>query len=239
MVEGIMKYQVFSKSVITTVAIASFAWAQSSPGEQRPAESGDSSKMALATQAPSPPSPAIRTDRLHDGFFLRVSLGFASQSLAIDDTSTRPNYTGKGNTLTVDVMLGGSPSPGINLGGALLFDSMSSTRLTSGGDAAKTGLSLLTVGPMIDGYPSPRCGFHSGGMLGVSAAQLTNRSAFATDAVYGFGLAAWLGYDTWVADQWSVGGVLRFAGAEMGRTSTPHLGADARSVALLLTAVYQ
>jgi hypothetical protein len=90
------------------------------------------------------------------------------------------------------------------------------------------------------GYPNPRGGFHSGGMLGASVAHLTSNSAFGVDNAYGFGLATWLGYDCWVADQWSVGGLLRFAGAHViGHDGTSDVGAYTRSIALLLTAAYQ
>jgi hypothetical protein len=198
------------------------------------------SRLELAAPAPAPATTAVRTDKLHDGFYVRVNLGFGTQWTTIDDATVRPNLSAKGSTLIADLLIGAAPSPGIILGGALLFDSLPSTRFGADGYAIKTGLSLATVGPFIDGYPNPRGGFHSGAMLGASAAHLSSNPYYATENAYGFGLATWLGYDCWVADQWSVGGLLRFAGSHVvGHANSPDVGVYTRSIALLLTAVYQ
>jgi len=50
-------------------------------------------------------------------------------------------------------------------------------------------------------------------MLGASAAHLTGDRFLYVENTLDVGLTTWLGYDCWVADQWSVGGLLRFAGA--------------------------
>jgi hypothetical protein len=89
--------------------------------------------------------------------------------------------------MVADLLLGAAPSPGIVLGGALFLDSLPSTRFDSGGISAKTGLSLVTVGPFLDGYPNPRGGLHAGGMLGASVVHLTGNSYLASN--YGLGLA--------------------------------------------------
>ncbi len=196
--------------------------------------------LRLAEQAPAPAPVVPRTEKMHDGFYVRVSLGFGTQWTTIDDSTPRRNFSAKETSMVADLLVGGAPSPGIILGGALLLDSLPSTRFEADGTAAKTGLSLATVGPFIDGYPNSRGGFHSGGMLGASAAHLTGNNYFAAENAYGFGLATWLGYDCWVADQWSVGGLLRFAGAHVfNRNDSSDVGVYARSIALLLTAVYQ
>ena len=142
--------------------------------------------------------------------------------------------------MVVDLLVGGAPSPGIILGGALLVDSLPSTKFESDQASTKTGLSIATLGPFVDAYPNPRGGFHSGGMLGVSAAHLTGNTYFAADRAYGFGLATWLGYDCWVADQWSMGALLRFAGAHVvDQGGSPDVRVYTRSIALLFTTVYQ
>jgi hypothetical protein len=215
------------------------AEAQAQTSQPRP-EATSPSRPELAAQAPAPAALTIRTDKLHDGFYARLSLGFGTQWTTIDDATVRSNFSAKESTLIVDLSIGGAPSPGIILGGALLLDSLPSTAFKADGISAKTGLSLMTVGPFIDGYPNPRGGFHSGGMLGASAAHLTGNTYFAAENAYGFGLATWLGYDCWVADQWSVGGLLRFAGSHVvGHKDSSDVGVYARSIALLLTAVYQ
>jgi hypothetical protein len=189
----------------------------------------------------SPPTkPTTRTDKLHDGFYLRLNLGFATQWTSIDSAATVPNYSAKGTTIAADLLIGGAPSPGLIFGGALQFESLPSSRFEADSRSAKTGILLGTIGPFFDGYPNSRGGFHSGGMLGFSAAHLTGNDYFAPDETYGFGLATWLGYDGWVADQWAVGGLLQFSGAHLAaHRDSSDLGVFARSVALLLTAVYQ
>jgi hypothetical protein len=200
----------------------------------------NSSSVELTEHAAASDTPTMRTDRFHDGFYVRVSLGFGTQWTTIDDRRARPNYSAKNSALIADLLVGGAPSPGVVFGGALLLDNLPSTEFKLDGNTAKTGLSLITVGPFIDGYPNPRGGFHSGGMLGASAAHLTGNTYFPAENTLGVGLATWLGYDCWVADQWSVGGLLRFAGARViGHKNSSDVEVYTRSIALLLTAAYQ
>jgi hypothetical protein len=197
-------------------------------------------KIVLAEQAPPPPPPVARTDKVHDGFYVRLNIGFGSQSTSIDTGPSIANFKATDGTLAADLLIGGAPSPGVILGGTLLLDSLPSRDFRSDNVLAKTGVTMLTLGPFIDGYPDPRGGFHLGGMVGVASAHLSNRQDFGFANAGGLGLAAWLGYDLWVAEQWSVGGLLRFSGA---RTSTEqnsvNMGINSESVVLMLSAVYQ
>jgi hypothetical protein len=198
-------------------------------------------KIQLASQAPPPPPPVARTDKTHDGFYARLNLGFGSQSTKIDNGTSLDNFSGSGGTLDVGLLIGGAPSPGIVIGGALLLESLPSTTFDSGPlYSLKTSVGLGTLGPFIDGYPNPRGGFHLGGTLGATSVRLANDPSLPGNKAFGFGLAAWLGYDWWVADQWSLGGLLQFA----GNRTTHHeqgldMSVDTRTIALLLTAVYQ
>jgi hypothetical protein len=196
--------------------------------------------IQLAAQAPAPAPVVARTDKTHDGFYARLSLGFASQGTTIDDGANAPNLDSRSGALVIDALIGGAPAPGVVLGGALLFDRLPSTTFDADGFRAKTGVTLFTIGPFIDGYPNPRGGFHLGGTVGPCLSRLTNGSYFGSTRATGFGLAAWLGYDWWVADQWSVGGLLRFSGANTSHSdNSSSLSVDTRSVALMFTAVYQ
>jgi len=197
-------------------------------------------KIQLVDQAPLPPPPVPRTDKTHDGFYTRLNIGFGSQSTSLDAGPGVPNFSGTRGTLDLGLLIGGAPSPGIVLGGALLLDSMPSTTLEADGYSLKTGTTLATLGPFIDGYPNPRGGFHLGGTVGFSALKLSKDSGLVSDRLNGFGLAAWLGYDWWVAEQWSVGGLLQFSGAHVSRSAqSVDMSVDTRSIALMLTAVYQ
>jgi hypothetical protein len=197
-------------------------------------------KIQLVDQTPPPPPPVARTDKTHDGFYARLNAGFGSQSTSLDAGPGVPNFSGTRGTLDLGLLIGGAPSPGIVLGGALLLDSMPSTTLEADGYSLKTGTTLATLGPFIDGYPNPRGGFHLGGTVGFSALKLSKDAGLASDRPNGFGLAAWLGYDWWVAEQWSVGGLLQLSGAHTTRSAQlGDISVDTRSIALMLTAVYQ
>lgn len=204
-----------------------------------PGDSAPQPQIHLAMQAPAPPPVVKRTDKTHDGFYVRISFGFGSQSTTLDDGTPYPNYDSTAGALVFNGLVGGAPAPGVIIGGSLALDSLPSTTFSTDGYEAKTGLNLVSVGPFIDGYPDSRGGFHLGGTVGPSIAKLTTNPGFGTKSA-GVGLAAWLGYDWWVADQWSVGGLLRFSGANTWSSgSAPKPGIDVRSISLLLTAVYQ
>jgi hypothetical protein len=205
-----------------------------------PAQPAPEPKMQLATQAPAPPPVITRTDKTHDGFYARLSFGFGSQSTTLDDGLPAPNFESTAGALVFNGLLGGAPAPGVIIGGSLALDSLPSSTFDADGYESKTGVNLLSLGPFIDGYPDSRGGFHLGGTVGPAFARLTSNTGFAGSKSAGLGLAAWLGYDWWVADQWSVGGLLRFSGANTwSGGSEPKLGADVRSIAILVTAVYQ
>jgi hypothetical protein len=177
---------------------------------------------------------------MHDGFYVRMSFGFGSQSTTIDDGAPAPNFTATDATLVFNGLVGGAPAPGVILGGSLALDSLPSTTFEADADRAKTGVTLFSLGPFIDGYPNPRGGFHLGGTIGPSFARLASNTGFAGNKARGISLAAWLGYDWWVADQWAVGGLLRLSGANNWSSNTsPDLGINTRSIALLFTVVYQ
>ncbi len=197
-------------------------------------------KIQLATQAPAPPPVEVRSDKIHDGFYARLSFGFGSQSTTLDDGSPAPNFEATAGALVIHVLVGGAPAPGIVIGGSLGLDSLPSTTFDAAdGYQLKTGLNLVSIGPFIDGYPDSRGGFHLGGTVGPTFAKLTTGTGMPDNSAAGIGLAAWLGFDWWVADQWSVGGLLRFSGANNWSGDSPSLGADMRSISLLATAVYQ
>lgn len=200
----------------------------------------------LRKDPPLPP-PIARTDRLHDGFYARLSLGFGQ----LGTTMNAPNsgaVDGEGSTLALDVALGYAPNPGIVLGGALLMESLPSATMDLGrsGMTGTSDVGVAMVGPLFDGYPTAHGGFHLGGALGFARTTVQRpEEAAGFKNAGGFGIAGWLGYDVWVADQWSAGVLLRLMGtrtkgdAEATANNDPGSATMAtQSIALMLTGVY-
>lgn len=185
-------------------AAAEAAPAPSAPPEHATAEP----RKIILTSAP-PPAPQGRDFHYHDGFYLRttLSLGRFGGGLSLGQDDDQRDIDADGNGLDVSLLVGGTPSPGLAVGGGLLLGSLMRPDFEEDGDALATrNVALLLVGPFVDGFPKANAGWHLGGMLGLGGLGETSVS----DASAGFGGAAWVGYDTWVGADWSLGGLLRF-----------------------------
>jgi hypothetical protein len=195
-------------------------------------------KIDLTT---APPAPAqTRSYRLHDGFYARASMGFGSMGTSIDDDdASGRDLQGSGTALGFDLMIGGSPAPGVAIGGALLAQGAVSAELDrgSGFAAQDRNFSIAILGPFIDGFPMPNKGFHLGGTLGLAALSFESADGDRLGETAGFGGAAWVGYDFWVADEWSVGPLFRLAGT-LTRNEEDEIDASSLSAVLLFTALY-
>jgi hypothetical protein len=199
------------------------------------------STVVVVDRGTTEPPPANPSWRRHDGFYLRMSLGAGGIGARVTRSDGSAAFeTGSGGS-AFDFMLGGSPMPGLTLGGGFQFDLGQRDPETGpdGEPRRATRDAFALVGPFIDVYPDPRGGFHFGGMLG-GAALAHSESDDADPLTYsGAGGSIWLGYDWWVARQWSLGAMLRGTSAVL--ESTDKLAAeraDAGSVALLFTVLY-
>jgi hypothetical protein len=146
---------------------------------------------------------------------MALGLG-ASGVLVSSDATSVPNYSFAGGGAAGDLWIGGTPTPGLAMGGALsLLGANSTTRRVDGngvsGDVSSTtGL----LGFFVDGFPDPERGFHFGGSLGLASDRTTVKNSSKDEFNGGgVGLGAWLGYDMWVSPQWSLGGMVRFMGS--------------------------
>jgi len=164
---------------------------------------------------PLPPPP--KGSRLHDGFYLRLALGLGFSGARVSsDASAIADYSFAGGGAAADVWLGGTPLPGLALGGGLSIASMKSTtrRIDGESHAGDVAGDAELLGFFIDGFPDAERGFHVGGMAALAASHTKIDGSSKDDFNGGGGgLAAWLGYDMWVSPQWSLGGMLRFSGA--------------------------
>lgn len=182
-----------------------------------------------------------RTFHMHDGFYLRMNLGLGLGSSSFKDADpSQQNSDADGSNLSLDLLIGGAPSPGFVLGGGLLTDTLFSADFEQGGRAIEErDFTMFLIGPFVDGYFNPRKGWHAGGMAGFSTARLEDVGDFVTNS-NGFGIAAWLGKDYWVAHDWSVGWKGRILAAKTYKSDDTHdINATSLSFTLMFTTVYQ
>lgn len=188
-------------------------------------------------------APVQRTYHYHEGFYLRASLGFGDYRASYSD-GKRPDldFSEHGNSMSIDLLIGGSPSPGVSIGGGLLIEPLfGSDYRRHGLGAGSHGGAATLIGPFIDGFPDPTKGWHLGGLIGVAAQSFQNINATGSDAhrAAGIGGAAWFGYDFWVAREWAIGPQLRLMGMRTADTqSGEDVTAFARSFTLGLSAVF-
>ena len=155
----------------------------------------------------------IVADRVHDGFYLRLSAGLGYQVFSV--SSSTADADASGLAYPFDFMIGGSLAQGVALGG-MLSAAVTRSPTVDPGDATLDGtnLNLFRAGAFIDYYPSPTAGFHLLGDVAFAEVSATDdRTNFVSGKVTGFSLGAGVGYEWWVSDSWSLGVMGRFAWA--------------------------
>jgi hypothetical protein len=182
---------------------------------QAPSQPAQQPQTIFVEQPPLPPlQPKSRY--YHDGFYLRLSTGYAylNVSTSLSNGAGTSGLSGSGGAF--DVLVGGTPAPGLVVGGGLLseqiFDPGTTIHTSVGGVVTRGSGSLGfgMLGPFVDAFPMPAGGFHFGGMLGLAANSLrSNKDNWSG----GLGLSLWMGYLWWVSSQWSLGIEGRYTGA--------------------------
>ncbi len=226
-------------------------WESAPPDQAAPTESAETATAAPAAEpaqadgtppainvATPEPEPAVeRSYHVHDGFYLRVNAGLGAYGIRYDD-----NVNAGGASLAFDLLIGGSPSKGFVIGGALISDFNRNLTLQQGDTDLGQEVAVTTglIGPFVDGFPNAKGGWHLGGMVGLATIRTEDFPGSTKALNYeGAGGAVFGGYDAWVGDEFSVGGLLRFSAA-VGRTEESGRKLDATSTALTLmfTALY-
>lgn len=173
--------------------------------------------------APAPP-PKREEDEpgyhLHDGFYLRMSLGAGWMTHRIEySRSGADDVRVKGGGAGIDLLLGGTLTPGLVLGGGVFSVNASDPRVETGGSSFDLNgeASLALIGPFVDGFFDSRGGFHLGGGIGFSSFNVKPDDAgtdFDDEKPYnGGGITLFTGYDAWISPDWSLGGYVRFLAA--------------------------
>jgi hypothetical protein len=173
------------------------------------------------------------TVRRHDGFYLRLELGFGG---LFGSRTERDSFDGlqldgsvSGLAQVGALMMGGTLAPGIVLGGGAWGvnapaasyhgDVRTDAGLTNSRVAADQRVdvdlaSLSIIGPFVSWYPDPARGLHAEVALGVALATIGDASELRGGEVLtvwdysdngGVGTVLSGGYDFWVGEQWSLG----------------------------------
>lgn len=149
------------------------------------------------------------------------------------------DLSGDGDSLELDVMVGASPTPGMALGGALFLSSSASMSFDAGNERFESDGGVGILGAFIDGHPDPEGGFHLGGALGLAQVNADDQLRAGFEKASGLGFAAFVGYDAWVSNEWSLGGVLRLTATRVkDRDTDGKPSVSTTSVGVMLTALY-
>jgi len=142
----------------------------------------------------------------HDGFYLRLSLGAGWGQVKSSATDFEATY--KGGGWLMDILLGGTISNTVVIGGGFLIHEISNPdvevnaealdEVSGNGDA----LGIVTLGPFVDFYFGPNSGGHVGSMIGVASIGLEAEDG---ETSSGWGWSLFGGYDFWVSDNWGLG----------------------------------
>lgn len=182
--------------------------------------------------------------REHDGFFFQTSLGFGpgwlSEEYKEDGEST--DISASGVTGMFELLFGGTPARGLVIGAGLTGHTIVEPTFESAGREYETedtsvGISQLSL--FANYYVQPKSGFYLHGSVGFGSLRVTvDGDSYDTESA-GVVLGAGVGYDFWVADEWSLGPQLRLtyahlSGEEAGTEATD----DFISPTLSFTATY-
>ena len=145
----------------------------------------------------------------HDGFYFRgaTGLGYLKSSLSPTDESL------SGLAIGFDAWFGGSPIPGLVIGGGITTFDVPSPNLKLGSQSQSfPGHAMLDiVGVFGDYYFDPTKGLHAEALVGYSALSLTlNDGTTSSNDPSGLALGLGFGNDWWVSDEWSIGVLGRF-----------------------------
>jgi hypothetical protein len=194
-----------------------------------------SSSPTIDLSTPPPPPRVLREYHRHEGFYLRASGGLGYLGATLDTGVFEADSSGMG--LNFELLVGGGPAPGLSVGGGVLgglqlFGDWESDQVAG---STSGDLTTFVIGPFVDGYPDPNGGLHIGGLIGLATASFEVPGA--SDGLNGIGIggAGWLGYDVWVAPEWSMGGALRL---DALRASDDDVSISQLGISLMLSVVY-
>ena len=172
----------------------------------------------------------------HDGFYLEMTLGLGPQAMFARYTSDRvEKASSSGVAATGALLIGGSPMPGLVLGGgvlsslAIMGDWTRSPPVTWDDGDNLFGSRLTLVGPFTDYYPNPARGFHVQALAGYASFTMKTASGN-PNTPSGFGLMLGVGQDWSVSREWSLGLLARLVGVETSESAFSYPGPDVSQI---------
>jgi hypothetical protein len=130
---------------------------------------------------------------------LHIRLVAGSGLTSFTEESARGHHDAPGGGIAGTFLVGGTPWPGVILGGGT--HSFSPVEIFANGD--KLSADTATVGPFVEWYPDPKTGWHFGALAGAGYAVLRMSGISRTRGV--LGVTAIAGYDWWILPDWSLG----------------------------------
>jgi hypothetical protein len=216
--------------------------ADASPPALESAAPAPAASTPVSKEPPPPPPPVIdvtapppapvpkESRRIHQGLYVRASLGSGPMTtLFSDDLLERSRVTGSSGNF--DLSMGGTPRPGLVVGGTLVYSGMESEDVVRWGTTAprdsRPWIGVGAVGPFLDYFPDAKRGLHLGGMVGLSWMALYAPGFVQENERLAGGRAAslWVGNDWWVARDWSLGVNLRYLGVATRNSKYDWIGA--------------
>jgi hypothetical protein len=177
----------------------------------------------------------------HDGFYLQLQagLGYLSSTAKADmGPLGEVKMTYKGLSLDTALLMGGSPIPGLAIGGALMTDYVPSPKVSQEGNSASLDdvkLYLVGIGPFVDFYPDPTKGLHFQAMVGWGGLEASYQGNAGGSDPTGLVMNVGGGYDFWVGDETSLGVMGRLGYAPLKLEETKY---STLSPAILATVTF-
>lgn len=168
---------------------------------------------------------AAAAPKTHDGFYFRggLGLGYLNTSYKLDVPGAQSDTSFSGLAVGFDAWFGGSPVPGLAIGGGITGFDVPSPSIKQGNQSGTYDghLTLSVLALFGDYYFDPNAGLHLEALagFGVLSAQSNNGETSSNDPT-GLALGLGFGNDWWVSDEWSIGVLGRFIYAPLSYSAS-------------------
>jgi hypothetical protein len=181
---------------------------------------------------------ANAADKTHDGFYLQAATGLGYYSMS-GESVPGAEESFSGMSVPLSLMLGGSPTGGLAIGGGFMIDYVPSPGYQINGEDVDLQVDftqyVIGIGPFVDYYLDPAGGLHFQGFVGWGGVETSTEGDVGGSDPTGLVTALGVGYDLFISDEWSVGGMGRFTFAPL---SFNDISLTTIEPALLVTLTY-